>query len=92
MKNNTGFYRVTKTKYSYKTSKGTITKYRWKYQVNNELIKTEITSTDLLKLKIKVLDAHLNWGIINLEQATKTANEEGYNIKDLEGEYGEKVI
>lgn len=91
MKNNTGFYRVTQTSYSYKTSNGIKKKIRWKYKVDNELMKKEITSNNLLKLKIKVLEANLDWGITNMEKAIKTAQISRCNIKDLEGQYGKKI-
>lgn len=91
MKNNTGLYRVSQTSYSYKTSKGIKKRIRWKYQVNNELLKVELTSNDLLKLKIKVLEANLDWGIIDLEKAKKTALLGECNLKDLQGQYGKQI-
>lgn len=91
MGNKSGFYRVVKTNYSYKTTNGKVKKDRWKYQVKNELLNIEITSNDLLKLKMKVLEAHLNWGIIDLKQAEKTVESLNYSLKDLKGEYGIQI-
>ena len=91
MGNNTGFYRVSQVTYSYKTKKGIRKKNQWRYQVKNALLDVSITSNDLLKLKIKVLEANLDWGIIDIEKAIETAKIGKYNIKDLEGQYGIKV-
>ena len=91
MANKSGLYRVTQTSYSYKTSKGTKRKMRWRYQVKNELLDIELTSNNLLKLKMKVLEAHLDWGIIDLEKAKKSASIDGCDIKDLQGKYGIQV-
>ena len=91
MANKTGLYRVSQSTYSYKTSKGKKKKIRWKYQAKNELLNVTLTSNSLLKLKIKVLEAHLDWGIIDLKKAEKTALKGRCNIKDLQGEYGIKI-
>lgn len=91
MSNKSGLYRVIQSSYSYETSKGKQKKIRWKYKVKNELLNVELTSNDLLKLKIKVLEAHLDWGITDLDKAKKTAELGNCDIKDLQGQYGIQI-
>lgn len=91
MANTTGLYRVTLTSYSYDTAKGKVTKNRWKYQVRNDLLNIELTSNNLLKLKLKVLESHLNWGITNLAQAKTSAKLSNCSLNELQGEYGIQI-
>lgn len=88
MANKTGLYRVSQSTYSYNTSKGKKKKMRWKYKAKNELLNVTLTSNNLLKLKIKVLEANLDWGIIDLKKAEKSAKIGRCDIKDLQGQYG----
>jgi len=82
----TGFFRVCKVKNSHLT-KG----FRYAYQMKNELINTDIRSTSILKLKEKVVEAGLLWGITDMERAIQTANENETPITQLEGRYGLKM-
>lgn len=91
MSNQTGFYRVSRADYKYKTKNGTKTKIKWVYQVNNNLITKQIKSDNLIKLKMKVLEEGFMWGIVDLEKAEKTALLGRCNIKDLQGKYGIQI-
>lgn len=91
MANTTGLYRVTLTSYSYNTKNGKVAKNRWKYQVKNDLLNIELTSNNLLKLKLKVLESHLNWGVTDLEQAKISAELSDCSLKELQGEYGVQI-
>ncbi|WP_295721508.1 hypothetical protein [uncultured Methanobrevibacter sp.] len=81
----TGLYRVYKIDYFEDKP------IRWSYRVHNKLVKKEIYDKDLLNLKKRVLDAGFLWGIVDVENALKTADEMGCNIKELEGRYGVKI-
>lgn len=81
----TGLYRVYKIDYFEDKP------IRWSYRVHNKLVKKEIYDKDLLNLKKRVLEAGFLWGIVDLKNALKTAEEIGCNIKELEGKYGIKI-
>lgn len=66
-KNSTGFYRVTKH-----NNKECKQGFRWMYRYFNNKKQKAIVSTDLNKLKQKVLAKNLEWCIIDEEKAQKT--------------------
>lgn len=70
--NNTGFYRVSKRKEKNN-------KFRFVYSINNEVLKVNITSTNLYKLKEKVIKNNLQWFIIDKKKAFKTCINENIN-------------
>lgn len=60
----------------------------WSYRVHNKLVKKEIYRKNLLEVKkIAELEGFL-WGIVNEEDARRTAQKVGCDVKDLEGRYG----
>ena len=63
-KNTSGFYKVSKQKCK-SCSKG----YRWRYTYKKEGKTKEITSTNLNKLKEKVLEKNLEWKIVDEDNA-----------------------
>ena len=87
MKNNSGFYNVSRIKTKNKKKH----KLMWKYSINNKMIKDTITAPNLQLLKIRVLDKGYLWGIVDLEQAEKSAKQCNVNIKYLVGKYGEQL-
>ncbi len=91
MSNQTGFYRVHREKTISKTLQGDKTKYYWMYRVENELVKKTIRNKKLILLKLKVIEQGLNWGIIDMNKAKKSAEIDNCNIKDLQGKYGIQV-
>lgn len=91
MGNKTGFYRVHRQKTISKTLQGDKEKYYWMYRVENELVTKTIKNKRLIVLKLKVLEQGLNWGIIDMEKAKKSAKIDKTDIKDLQGRYGLQV-
>lgn len=91
MSNKSGFYRVHRQKAISKTLQGDKTKYYWEYRVENKLIKKSFKSKKLILLKVKVLEAGLSWGIIDLEKAKESAKKDRADIKDLQGRYGIQI-
>ena len=91
MANQTGFYRVHRQKTTSKTLQGDKEKYYWMYRVENELVKKTIRNKKLILLKLKVIEQGLDWGIIDLEKAKKSAKIDKTNIKDLQGKYGIQI-
>lgn len=83
---NTGLYRVNRIK-SKNVKKG----YRFAYQLTNELLHADIRRMDLLDLKQEVMNRGLLWGIVEMDNAIATANEEAIDVRELEGRYGEKM-
>ena len=79
----TGFFRTIKVKKNKKEY--------YKYHVRNKLLHKEFTSKTLLDLKRKVIEYGLLWGIVNIEEAQQTANENNEKLKDLQGRYGEQI-
>lgn len=77
----TGFFRVTRTKQH--------GRYYYKYAVRNRLVKKELMSNDIKKLKEKVEAHGLLWGIINKEEAEQHTGD--YKLKALQGRYGEQI-
>ena len=91
MSNKSGFYRVHRQKSISKTLKGDKVSYYWEYRVDNRLVKKSIKNKKLILLKLKVIEADLDWGIIDLEKAQKNAKRERTDIKDLQGRYGIQI-
>lgn len=89
--NTTGLFRVSKVK-SYYNSRSKGKPYRFAYQMKNECYWCDIRSTDILKLKEKVINAGLPWGIVNKDLAIITANEEGINPMDLNSNLSSKYV
>lgn len=77
--NSTGFFRVIKMKHH--TKQG----FLWRYQYYPEGKKSQshISSTNLLKLKEKVLAKGLEWKIISIENATNTLLNHGYSLEEF---------
>ena len=89
--NTTGLFRVSKVK-SYYDSRSKGKKYRFAYQMKNECYYCDIRSTNILKLKEKVINAGLPWGIVDKDLAIITANEEGINPMDLNSNLDSKYV
>lgn len=85
--NNTGFFRVSKTK-----CKRCKSGYRYAYQINNDLVHADIRKTTLVALKKSVIEKRFLWGITDMEKAINTANETDEPLCKLEGKYGKKLI
>ena len=77
----TGFFRVIKTKQH--------GRYYYKYSVRNRLVKKELMSNDIKKLKEKVEEYGFLWGIIDKKEAKKHTGD--YKLKALLGRYGEQI-
>lgn len=82
MSNQTGFFRVTIAKRN--------ENIYFKYQIRNQLIKKELIRKDILELKESVEKCGFLWGIIDIKKAYQYQGK--YNMKTLQGRYGEKVI
>ena len=82
-KSNTGFFRVSKIK-----EPSVLQGYRYAYQMKNELLKMDIRSVSILDLKKKVEQRGLLWGIVEMNKAIHTANENHVGIEELVGRYG----
>lgn len=76
-----GLYRVYEVK---KKNRNNV----WSYRIKNKLVKKEIYRKNLLEVKKIAEKEGFLWGIVNEEEARKTANKVGCSVKDLEGRYG----
>lgn len=76
--NTTGFYRVGKNKGN-QYKKG----YNWKYRYYANGKPKMIVSSDLHKLKKKVIGKGLDWIVLDESKARKTVESEGINWEDL---------
>lgn len=85
--NTTGLFRVSKVK-NYNSKKP----YRFAYQMKTECFHCDIRAIDILKLKERVTQAGLPWGIVNKDLAIITANEEGINPMDLNSNLDSKYV
>ena len=79
-RNTTGFFRVSKLN-NKKYSQGFI--WYYSYYPKGKKRQKMITSLNLVKLKEKILNKGLEWDVINLENAKKTAREYNYKLEEL---------
>lgn len=85
--NNSGFYHVSRITTKNKKRH----KKMWQYQIKNQVVQDKITAPTLQLLKIRVLEKGYLWGIIDIEQAKKSAKQSNVDIKYLVGKYGEQL-
>lgn len=81
--NNTGFYNVSRVKTGNKKKH----KMMWQYQVKNKLVQDKIVEPSLQLLKLRVLERGYLWGVIDIEQAEKSAKKSNIDLKYLFGRY-----
>lgn len=80
-KNKTGFYRVSGGN---KKKSGQNNTWRYRYY-NDENKRRTISSTNLLKLKQKVIEKNLDWEITDYDKAKALCEKHQYDVSELEG-------
>ena len=63
----------------------------YEYKVRNRLTNTVIREKNPLILKMKVLEAGLLWGIVDIDDAIKVAKKHHIEVGLLQGRYGKQV-